>query len=101
MHAYVITAKPTRWQRAVHTARVWAVRALAAVGLISLGAVVFALRCARPVISVIATGAAWLEFEVSRRTGLPPLGAMAGAKFAAAFAEEFRTSWAPPPPDQN
>ncbi|HCA85749.1 MAG TPA: hypothetical protein DEQ61_09775 [Streptomyces sp.] len=93
MHAYLITAKPGRWQRSARAVRVWTVRLLVAALLIALGAVVLALRCARPLIDLAATAAIRTELEVSIRTGLPGLGALAGARLAEAFAHEFRTAW--------
>lgn len=95
MHAYLITAKPSRWQRGARAARVWTVRLLVAVLLLALGLVVLVLRCARPVVNLLAAYAVRIELEVSLRTGLPSVGATIGTHLAHEFAREFRTAWNP------
>lgn len=97
MHAYLITAKPTRWQRAARAARVWTVRSLTAVLLLTLGLIVLVLRCARPVVNLLATYAVRVELEVSLRTGLPSVGATIGAHLTEEFVREFRNAWNPKP----
>lgn len=93
MHAYLITAKPSRWQRCARTARAWTLRTLTAPLLLALGLTVLALRCARPLINLLADAAARTELEVSLRTGLPALGATIGAHLTAEFVREFRRAW--------
>jgi hypothetical protein len=90
VHAYLITAKPSAWRRAARAARVWTVRLLIALGLILLGTVVLTLRCARPIVNLLADAAARTELEVSLRTGLPAVGATIGAHLAHEFVREFR-----------
>ncbi|MFI6560376.1 hypothetical protein [Streptomyces sp. NPDC050534] len=89
MHAYLITAKPGRLHRAVVWAGRWALRALAVTVMVALGAVVFSVRCARPVINYLATRAAWLELWAASVTGIGPVGAALGA----GLTDEFRTEF--------
>ena len=89
MHAYLITAKPGRLHRAARVAGRWALRALALTVMVGLGAVVFPLRSARPVINYVATRAAWLELWAASVTGIGPLGAALGA----GLTDEFRTEF--------
>lgn len=89
MHAYLITAKPGRLHRAVRFAGRWALRALAALVMAGLGAVVFTVRCARPIINYLATRAAWLELWAASVTGIGPLGAALGAGLTDEFIREF------------
>lgn len=93
MHAYLITAQPSRWQRSARAARACTKRLLAALGLITLGLLVLTIRCLRPVINVLATWAVHLELEISIRTGLPSIGASIGAQLTEEFAREFHTGW--------
>lgn len=96
MHAYVITAKPGRWQRFVRAARTCTVRLLVGVGLAVLGLLVLAVRILRPLVNLLATLAVRVEVEISLRTGLPAVGATLGAGLTAAFTREFRTAWTTP-----
>lgn len=89
MHPFLITAKPTRWQRAVRRIRRVAVAGTVLAAHIGLGAVVLVLRIARVIVTIAATLAAWLEMYLAERTGRPPLGQTAGAGIAAAFTTEF------------
>lgn len=90
MHAYLITAKPGRWQRAARATRVWTMRLLIGVLLAALGLIVLLLRCARPIVNLLATYAVRIELEVSLRTGLPSVGATIGAHLTSEFVREFR-----------
>lgn len=96
MHAYLITAKPSRWQRAAHGARVCAVRTAAVTGMTVLGLLVLACRLPRPVINLLAKGATHLELWVSLRLDLPPLGSLSGAALAREFGREFANAWTKP-----
>jgi hypothetical protein len=89
VHAYLITAKPGRLHRAAVWAGRWALRALAVTVMTVLGAVVFAVRCTRPVINYLATRAAWLELWAASVTGIGPLGAALGAGLTDEFGKEF------------
>ncbi|MGW0904996.1 hypothetical protein [Streptomyces sp. NPDC002853] len=89
MHAYLITAKPGRLARAAAWAGRWALKGLALAVMCGLGAVVFAVRCARPVLNYCATRAAWLELWAASRTGIGPLGAALGAGLTDEFVREF------------
>lgn len=93
MHAHLITAKPGRWQRFVRAARTCTVRTLIGAGLAALGLLVLAVRILRPLIDLLATLAVQVELEVSRRTGLPAVGATIGAALTTAFVREFRNAW--------
>lgn len=93
MHAYLITAKPTRWQRACRTVRVCTVRLAAGLALLTVGLLVLAIRSLRPIINVLATWAVRTELEISIRTGLPSIGASLGAHITEAFMQEFRSGW--------
>lgn len=89
MHAYLITAKPGRLNRAACWAGRWAVRALALAVMVGLGAVVFPLRCARPVLNFLAVRAAWLELWAASVTGIGPVGAAVGSGLTDEFIREF------------
>ena len=89
MHAYLITAKPGRLHRAAVWAGRWALRALALTVMVGLGAVVFTVRCARPVINYAATRMAWLELWAASVTGIGPVGAALGAGLTDEFVREF------------
>lgn len=93
MHAYLITAQPSRWQRARRAVRVCTTRLICGLGLTALGLIVFAIRCLRPVINTLATAAVRIELEISIRSGLPSLGATLGAHLTDEFVKEFRTGW--------
>ena len=89
MRPYLITAKPGRFRRAVVVLRVWALRLLALTVMTLLGAVVFTVRCLRPVINYAATRAAWLELWAASVTGIGPLGAAIGSGLTDEFIREF------------
>jgi hypothetical protein len=89
VHAYLITAKPGRWQRAACWVGRWALRALALAVMCSLGAVVFAVRCTRPVVNYLASRAAWLELWAASVTGIGPVGAAVGSGLTDEFVREF------------
>ncbi|MGW3427960.1 hypothetical protein ACWDHW_08385 [Streptomyces melanosporofaciens] len=89
MHAYVITAKPSRLQRFARSVRVCTVRILALLTMAALAAVVFPLRCLRPVVIYLATRAAWLELWASSVTGIGPVGAALGSGLTDEFVKEF------------
>ena len=89
MHAYLITAKPGRFHRAVRVVGRGALRALALTVMAGLCAVVFTVRCARPVINYLATRAAWLELWAASVTGIGPLGAAVGSGLTDEFIREF------------
>ncbi|GAA4824111.1 hypothetical protein [Streptomyces ziwulingensis] len=89
MHAYLITAKPGRLNRAVRWAGRWALRVLALTVMAGLGAVVLAVRCTRPVINFVATRAAWLELWAASVTGIGPVGAAVGSGLTDEFVKEF------------
>lgn len=89
MHAYVITAKPSRFQRFARAVRVCTVRILALLVMVGLASVAFPLRCLRPVINYIATRAAWLELWAASVTGIGPIGAALGAGVTDEFVKEF------------
>ena len=89
MHAYLITAKPPRWLRALTWLRTWTVRLLALTVMVLLGAAVFTIRCARPVINYTATRAAWLELWAASVTGIGPVGAAVGSGLTDEFVREF------------
>ncbi|MFI1485733.1 hypothetical protein [Streptomyces sp. NPDC020747] len=89
MHAYLITAKPGRLHRAAAWAGRWALRALALTVMVALGAVVFPLRAARPVLNYLACRAAWLELWAASVTGIGPVGAALGSGLTDEFIAEF------------
>lgn len=89
MHAYLITAKSGRLHRAAVWAGRWALRALAVTVMCALGAVVFTVRCARPVINYLAVRAAWLELWAASVTGIGPVGAAVGSGLTDEFVREF------------
>lgn len=95
MHAYLITAKPSRWQRMVRAVRTCTLRLVIGAGLAALGLIVLAIRCLRPVVEVLATWAVRIELEISIRTGLPSVGASLGAHLTEAFMREFRAATHP------
>jgi hypothetical protein len=89
MHPYLITAKPGRLHRAAVWAGRWTVRVLALAVMVGLGALVFVVRCARPVINYAATRAAWLELWAASVTGIGPVGAAVGSGLTDEFITEF------------
>lgn len=89
MYAYLITAKPGRLHRAVRWVGRWVLRALALTVMVALGAVVFAVRSARPVINYVATRVAWLELWAASVTGIGPVGAAVGSGLTDEFIREF------------
>jgi hypothetical protein len=89
VHAYLITAKPGRLSRAARCVGRWALRALAVAVMVALGAVVFTVRSARPVINYLAIRAAWLELWAASVTGIGPVGAAVGAGLTDEFVREF------------
>lgn len=89
MHAYLITAKPGRLARAARWVGRWAVRLLALLVMVGLGALVFPLRAARPVLNYVATRAAWLELWAASVTGIGPVGAAVGSGLTDEFIREF------------
>ncbi|MFE9337741.1 hypothetical protein [Streptomyces sp. NPDC007063] len=93
MHAYLITAKPSRWLRAVRRVRACTARMAAGLLMVLVAVLVLVCRIPRPVINWIATGAANLELWLSIRLNLPPLGSLSGLALARAFLAEFRTAW--------
>ncbi|MFD8949440.1 hypothetical protein ACFV0B_11355 [Streptomyces xanthophaeus] len=93
MHAYLITAQPSRWHRIARAVRTCATRLLVGVTLLLLGLLVLAVRCLRPIINVLATWAVRTELEISIRTGLPSIGATLGAHLTEEFVREFHAAW--------
>ena len=89
MHAYLITAKPGRLVRACTWLWTWTVRLFALLLMVLLGAAVFTIRCARPVINYTATRAAWLELWAASVTGIGPVGAAVGSGLTDEFIREF------------
>jgi hypothetical protein len=89
MHAYLITAKPGRLQRAALWVGRWVLRALALAVMVALGTVVFTVRSARPVINYLATRAAWLELWAAAHTGIGPVGAAVGSGLTDEFVREY------------
>jgi len=89
VHAYLITAKPGRPTRAACWVGRWTVRLLALLVMVALGAVVFPLRAARPVLNYVATRAAWLELWAAEQTGIGPVGAAVGSGLTDEFIREF------------
>jgi hypothetical protein len=89
MRPYLITAKPGRLARAASWACRWSVRVLALLVMVGLGALVFVVRCARPVINYAATRAAWLELWAASVTGIGPVGAAVGSGLTDEFVREF------------
>lgn len=90
MHPYLITGKPGRISRTLTWLRTWTVRCLAIAVMVLLGAAVFTIRCARPVINYLAVRAVWLEAWASKVTGLPQVGAAVGEGLTEEFVREFR-----------
>jgi hypothetical protein len=97
MHAYVITAQPTRWQRSLRAVRRWAPRLLIGAGLFLLGAAVFVLRAARAVLNLAAYVAARAEFAAAAKAGRQPVGQCLGVGVADAFTAEFHRGWVSDP----
>lgn len=93
MHAYLITAQPSRWRRAGHWVRVCVTRLLIGVVLLLLGLLVLVIRSLRPIVNVLATWAVRTELEISIRTGLPSIGATLGAHLTSEFVREFHKGW--------
>lgn len=89
MRPYLITAKPGRLNRAARWAGRWALKALALLVMAGLGALVFVVRCARPVVNYAATRAAWLELWAASITGIGPVGAAIGSGLTDEFIREF------------
>lgn len=89
MRPYLITAKPGRASRAARWAGRWALKSLALAVMVGLGALVFVVRCARPVINYAATRAAWLELWAASVTGIAPVGAAVGSGLTDEFIREF------------
>lgn len=89
VHAFVITAKPTRWQRCVRAAAHWVPRLLIGAGMVLLGIVVFAIRTVRAIANLVAHHAARLEYALAARTGRQPVGQTIGVGVTAAFVAEF------------
>jgi hypothetical protein len=89
VHAYLITAKPGRLSLAARFVARWTVRLLALLVMVGLGAVVFPLRAARPVLNYIALRAAWLELWAASVTGIGPVGAALGSGLTDEFIREF------------
>ena len=89
MRPYLITAKPGRLHHAAVWLGRWTVRVLALAVMVGLGAVVFTVRCARPVITYAATRAAWLELWAASKTGIGPVGAALGSGLTDEFVREF------------
>jgi hypothetical protein len=65
------------------------VRLLALLVMVGLGAVVFPLRAARPVLNYVATRAAWAELWAASVTGIGPVGAAVGSGLTDEFIREF------------
>jgi hypothetical protein len=97
VHAYLITAKPSRRQQALRWLGRWTPRLLVMLGLLLLGLAVFALRAARALIGLAAVAAARVEFEAAARAGRVPVGQTLGVGVADAFTTEFRRGWATRP----
>lgn len=93
MHAYLITAKPSRWRRAARWIRACMTRLLIGAALLLLGLLVLVIRSLRPVVNVLATWAVRTELEISIRTGLPSIGASLGAHITEEFVREFHKGW--------
>jgi hypothetical protein len=89
MRPYLITAKPGRLARAASWAGRWALKSLALLVMAGLGALVFVVRCARPVVNYLATRAAWLELWAASITGIGPVGAAVGSGLTDEFVKEF------------
>lgn len=89
MRPYLITAKPGRLQLAARWAGRWALKVLALLVMCALGAVVFSIRSARPLINFAATRAAWLELWAASHTGIGPLGSILGAALTDEFVREY------------
>ncbi|MFD9464346.1 hypothetical protein [Streptomyces sp. NPDC060027] len=89
MYAYLITAKPGRPTRAARFVGRWTVRLLALLVMVGLGAIVFPLRAARPLLNYLATRAAWLELWAASVTGIGPVGAAIGSGLTDEFIREF------------
>lgn len=95
MHAYLITAQPSRWRRATRRLRVCTVRLVGALAMLLLAPLVLVCRILRPVINWLATGAAWLELWLSIRLNLPAIGSLSGAALAREFVREFSNAFNP------
>lgn len=93
MHAYLITAQPSRWHRAGRWVRVCTTRLLIGATLLLLGLLVLVIRSLRPVVNILATWAVRTELEISIRTGLPSIGATLGAHLTEEFVREFHKGW--------
>lgn len=93
MHAYLITAKRSRWQRAARRVRVCTVRVAGALLMLALAPLVLTCRILRPVINWLATGAAWLELWLSIRLNLPAIGSLSGVALMREFVREFSNAF--------
>ncbi|WP_327307976.1 hypothetical protein OG730_34890 [Streptomyces sp. NBC_01298] len=93
MHAYLITAQPSRWRRAGRWVRVCVTRLLVGAALLLLGLLVLVIRSLRPIVNMLATWAVRTELEISIRTGLPSIGASLGAHITEEFVREFHKGW--------
>ncbi|MEW1803223.1 hypothetical protein ACIGO7_35405 [Streptomyces virginiae] len=93
MHAYLITAQPSRWRRAGRWIRVCVTRLTVGAVLLLLGLLVLTIRSLRPIVNVLATWAVRTELEISIRTGLPSIGASLGAHLTEEFVREFHAGW--------
>jgi hypothetical protein len=93
VHAYLITAQPSRWRRAGRWIRVCVTRLAVGAVLLLLGLLVLTIRSLRPIINVLATWAVRTELEISIRTGLPSIGASLGAHLTEEFVREFHKGW--------
>ncbi|MFG3660259.1 hypothetical protein [Streptomyces sp. NPDC047706] len=89
MRPYLITAKPGRLNRVARWAGRWVLKSLALAVMVGLGALVFVVRCARPVTNYLATRAAWLELWAASVTGIDPVGAAVGSGLTDEFIREF------------
>ena len=94
MHPYLITAQPTRRQRALRALGRWVPRVLITLGLLLIGLPVLAIRCARALINLIAYIAARIEYAAAAKAGRQPIGQSLGVGVADAFAAEFHRGWA-------
>lgn len=93
MPAPVITSQPSPWRRHARTSgRIALAAAVVAVHLL-IAAVVLAFRITHVIASLAATGAAYTELYLAKRSGRPALGQAAGVAITAAFAAEFRTAY--------
>ena len=97
MHAYVITAKPNRWQRMVRAIARRVPRLLVGTGMVLLGVLVFAVRTVRALANLIAYVAARFEFWAAEHAGWQPVGQAIGVGVTDAFVTEFHRGWVEDP----